>query len=146
MNTEALHWEHSKHGQRKRRQEFHTIFSPGFFQCFIIQFLCLKAGISHYFVGNTRFNTRPLSNESLALSSQGAFLYGVITSVGLHLKYDRRIWHRKIWPTRADLIDSLFAKRWCHLSLGILGNPACQWLSYFSNELRCDSVCAPWLL
>jgi len=73
--------------QRKRSQKFQTVFSPGFLQCFIVQFLCLKARTSHYSAGSTKFNARPLSNESLTLSLQGAFLYGVITAVGLHLKY-----------------------------------------------------------
>lgn len=145
MSAGTLHWEYSEHGQRKRRQNFQTVFSPEFLQCFIVQFLWLKAGTSHYFVGNMRFNTRPLCNESLTLSLQGA-----ITTVGLRLKYARRIWHGRIWhmayegrPYRRFVCQMMMSAK---LENSMKSSVSVTPLFLLSNQLWCDSVCAPQLL
>lgn len=44
MNIETHHWEHRKHGQRKRRQQFHTIFTLGFFSMFHSPVPVFKSG------------------------------------------------------------------------------------------------------
>lgn len=137
INVETLHWELRKHQHQKRRQKFQAIFSPGFLQGFIIQFLCLKARISHYFVGSGRLYTRPLSDGGLTHSLQGSFSCGAIASPEIR--------QEKLSEGRPN--RWLIAKRRHYLSLRTLGNPAWWWLLFLlSEQLWCDSVYTPWLL